>query len=457
MVSKGKALSALFLASILASSGIGFAGEKLGATKKSLPRAVKNTDYYDNGQPDPLKVELGKLLFHDKILSGNRNISCATCHHALTDTGDGLSLPVGEGGRGLGVTRTTGSKGNAIHERVPRNAPHVFNLGAKQFKKMFHDGRVQADSSEPSGFRSPAGRDLPRGLDNVLAAQAMFPVTSPAEMAGQSGENNIARAAGAGDVAEVWRLLAARLGRISGYVELFAAVYDDVEIATDISYVHAANAIAAFEAFAWRADGSPFDRYLRGEKGAMSAKARQGMKLFYGKAGCSECHSGKFQTDHRFHAIAMPQIGPGKGNGAGGHEDFGRENVTLNESHRYKFRTPSLRNVALTGPWGHDGAYNTLRAVVEHNLDPVNSLQQYDPSQTVMPSRPDLDAVDFEVLNDSTVMTAIADACELEAVTLSENQIDQLIDFLDALTDPASVDLRVDVPSSVPSGLTLAE
>ena len=457
MASNGKALSAIALASILISSGTGIAGEKLRGNKKSLPKAVKNTDFYDNGRPDPLEVELGKLLFHDKILSGNRNISCATCHHALTDTGDGLSLPVGEGGRGLGVTRTTGSKGNAIHERVPRNAPHVFNLGAKQFKKMFDDGRVQVDSSEPSGFRSPAGRDLPRGLDNVLAAQAMFPVTSPTEMAGQDGENNVARAAVAGDVVEVWRLLGARLRRIGGYVDLFVAVYDDVETAADITYVHAANAIATFEAFAWRADGSPFDRYLRGEKGAMSAKAKQGMKLFYGKAGCSDCHSGKFQTDQRFHAIAMPQIGPGKGNGAGGREDFGRENVTLRESDRYKFRTPTLRNVALTGPWGHAGAYDTLRAMVDHNIDPVNSLHQYDPSQAVMPSRPDLDELDFQVLNDSAAMTAIGDACELESVALSENQIGLLMDFLHALTDPSSVDLRVDVPSSVPSGLTLAE
>jgi len=75
----------------------------------------------------------------------------------------------------------------------------------------------------------------------------------------------------------------------------------------------------------------------------------------------------------------------------------------------------------------------------------------------VMPSRPDLDELDFQVLNDSAAMTAIGDACELESVALSENQIGLLMDFLHALTDPSSVDLRVDVPSSVPSGLTLAE
>ena len=69
---------------------------------------ASNADYYDNGTPDPAKVALGKSLFFDKLLSGNQNISCASCHHTLTDTGDGLSLPVGEGGLGLGITRDTG-------------------------------------------------------------------------------------------------------------------------------------------------------------------------------------------------------------------------------------------------------------------------------------------------------------------------------------------------------------
>ena len=121
----------------------------------ALPEAPDDSAYNDNGAPDPAKVELGAQLFFDKILSGNVNISCATCHHALTDTGDGLSLPVGEGGRGLGVTRDTGAGLDAVHERVPRNAPPVFNLGAREFTRLFHDGRVEPDVSQPSGFRSP--------------------------------------------------------------------------------------------------------------------------------------------------------------------------------------------------------------------------------------------------------------------------------------------------------------
>jgi cytochrome c peroxidase len=421
-----------------------------------LPSPIGDEDYWDEGQPSPVKVKLGQLLFYDKILSGNRNTSCATCHHSLADTGDGLSLPVGEGGRGLGMTRDTGSGLDAIEERVPRNAPPVFNLGAKEFQRMFYDGRLEVDPGEPSGFRSPAEDRLPLGLDNVLAAQAMFPVTSPTEMAGQGDENDVAEAAAVGDVELVWELLAQRLRANEEYVTLFAAAFEDVNLAADITFAHAANAIGAFEASAWRADSSPFDRYLRGDRQAMSLAARRGMVLFYTRGGCSSCHSGPFQTDHDFHAIGMPQIGPGKGDGDG-LEDYGRERVTGSEVDRYRFRTPSLRNVALTGPWGHDGAFNSLRGIVLHHLDPEASLTTYDGSQAVLPSREDLDTIDFAAMENPEIAAAIAVAAELEPVTLADREIDLLVEFLLALTDPTSIDLRADVPESVPSGLPLAE
>lgn len=424
-----------------------------------LPAAATDADFYDNGAPSPAKVELGKNLFFDKLLSGNQNISCATCHHALTDTGDGLSLPIGEGGRGLGVTRDTGSGADAVHERVPRNAPPVFNLGARSFTVLFHDGRVEADDSFPSGVKTPAGHDLPNTLDNPLAAQAMFPVTSGAEMAGQAGENAIADAAAAGNLAQpggVWEQLAERLKANPEYVSMFSAAYGINQ--SDITYAHAANAIAAFEASAWRADNSAFDRYLRDEEKALSKSAKKGMKLFYGEANCASCHSGTFQTDNRFHAIAVPQIGPGKGQDFDGHGDFGREAISGNPADRYRFRTPTLRNVALTAPYGHSGAYDTLEDMVRHHLDAAEGISNYDCANApVLPSRPDLDALDCIVQNDPARVTAIADSAEISPVSLKEKEIKYLVDFLHALTDPASIDLRRDVPKSLPSGLTLAE
>ena len=425
-----------------------------------LPAAVTNADFRDGGHANPDLVELGRLLFFDKELSGNRNISCATCHHSLTGTSDGLSLPIGEGAIGLGPARDTGAGAAAVPERVPRNAPAVFNLGATEFTRMFHDGRVEVDSSTPSGFRNPAGSALPAGLTSVLSVQAMFPVTSSTEMAGQPGENSLADAAGAGNLAGaggVWEQLAARLVAIPEYVSLFEAAFDDIDAAGDISYVHAAEAIAAFEATAWRADDSPFDRFLRGDVQALSGRANRGMNLFYGKAGCADCHSGPFQTDQDFHAIAMPQVGPGKGQGIDGHEDHGRIVVTDEPDDLHAFRTPSLRNVELTGPWGHGGAYATLEAVLRHVLDPVVGLETYDSSQARLPTRPDLDAVDFLVQDDPSRRAAIAESNELASVDLDDDEFDDLLAFLQALTDPASLDLFEDVPARVPSGLSIAD
>ncbi len=425
----------------------------------SLPSAPDDHDFYDHGQPAKAKIDLGKALFFDKLLSGNKNIACSTCHHGLTDTGDGLSLPIGEGARGLGVTRDTGSGRDAVVERVPRNAPPLFSLGATSMSVLFHDGRVEVDERQMSGFRSPAGDDLPLHLENVLAAQAMFPVTSVTEMAGQAGENPIADAAAIGHLAGaggVWEQLADRLRGNPEYVMLFNQAFGISQ--SEITFAHAANAIATFESAAWRADNSPFDRYLRGDKKALSKAAKKGMRLFYGRAGCSRCHTGKFQTDMQFHAIAMPQVGPGKGHGASGYEDFGREAVTGDESDRYHFRTPPLRNVALTGPWGHSGAFDTLEGVVRHHLNPVHSLTHYDcQTQPRLPSRDDLDSMDCNVMNDPVLVAAISDANELRKTRLSKEKFGYLMDFLHSLTDPGNIDLRHDVPQRVPSGLTLVD
>ena len=135
----------------------------------------------------------------------------------------------------------------------------------------------------PSGVESPAGTELPPGLESPLAVQAMFPVTSAAEMAGQAGGIPIADAAAAGNVVGpggVWAQLAERDRGIDGYVGQFISVFEQVDSADDIRFTHAANAIAAFEAWTWRADNSPFDRFLRGERAAMSVSALAGMRVF---------------------------------------------------------------------------------------------------------------------------------------------------------------------------------
>jgi cytochrome c peroxidase len=181
------------------------------------------------------------------------------------------------------------------------------------------------------------------------------------------------------------------------------------------------------------------------------------MQLFFGKAGCAKCHGGKFLTDQDFHAIAMPQIGPGKGDVAlvqDGLGDIGRGRETLDAVDDYGFRTPTLRNTAVTGPWGHSGAYNTLEAVVRHHLDPVASLHAYDISQAVLPAAgAAINGIDFVLHQSIPDRELIASANTLAPIALSEAEIVAIIDFLHALTDPSALDMRATVPSAVPSGL----
>ena len=115
----------------------------------------------------------------------------------------------------------------------------------------------------------------------------------------------------------------------------------------------------------------------------------------------------------------------------------------------------SLRNVALTGPWGHVGTYDSLEAVVRHHLNPEASLYNYDETQAVLPELATAD--DFTVTHDPSVLNEIALANELQPVALTKREFTKLMDFLHALTDPSSIDLRSDIPRQVPSGLPLAE
>ena len=459
-----------------------------------LPAPPVDGDYYDGGTASPARVELGRLLFFDKVLSGNRNITCATCHHPALATTDGVALGFGEGPTGVGPERRAGpTKATGVHQRVPRNTAALFNVGAREFTRLLHDGRVETDPEGywEGGFVSPARWRLPKGLANVLAVQAMFPVVSPIEMAGQEGENPIADAVARNHLAGpggAWEQLGERLQGIDEYVELFEGAFpDEVAARADVSYILAANAIAAFEASAFRADRSPFDRYLRGDHDALGPEAARGMSLFYGRAGCSRCHAGKFQTDHDFHAIAMPQIGPGKADGgdtgywaATGEkafpEDLGRGRVTLDSEDDFKFRTPSLRNVEVTGPWGHDGAYRTLEEIVRHHADPVTALERYRLQADWLPPLPGvlelsgdgptpgqdwLGALrlkaflmrDGWVQGRSSQRARIAGANELAPIPISERDIEDLLAFLASLTDPSVRDLGSVVPTRVPSGL----
>lgn len=403
------------------------------------------------------KFKLGQFLFFDKVLSGNKNISCATCHHPLAGTGDGLALSVGEGGQGLGVTRGLGIGNSKVHKRVPRNAPHIFNMDPEELTTIFHDGRIEVGEKYPSGFFSPAKHDLPEGLDNIVAVQAIFPITSGDEMAGQASENQIGKYASEGDLVNVWKEVTNRVTAIDEYVELFKKVYPSIKNKNEISITHIGNAIAEYEINGFKTMKSPYDKYINGDPEALNPSQIKGMELFNGKAKCSSCHSGKLFTDNKFHSIAMPQIGPGKGVGFRKQEDYGRELVTNERSDRYKFRTLPLRNVAITGPWGHAGAYDTLLGVVKHHLNPVASLLSFDQSQVNIPYDKHLSSKDFTIMNAKGILILISRTSAIDKIELSEKEINDLINFLHALTDRACLDMRHLVPKYVPSKISINE
>lgn len=398
--------------------------------------------------PSPAMVRLGEALFFDKELSGNRDIACATCHHPVEHGSDGLSLPVGTGGEGLGPDRRLG----ADREFVPRNSPEIFNRGAAEWTTMFWDGRVAGSTT--NGFVSPAGTALPDGLDSVLAAQAMFPVTSRDEMRGAGGDRDVNGSPNelAGipddDLPAIWAGLMDRLLEVEGYEALFATAYPAVA-SGDLGFQHAANALAAYQADAFAFAATPWDAYVAGDVDALNDAARRGAILFHGDAGCVLCHSGQLLTDQGFHNVGVPQLGPGKGDEAPA--DLGRARITGGESDNCAFRTPPLRNVELTGPWMHDGAYTDLESAVRHMVGPASALASYDPTGL----RPELQNT---VRSSPPETEFILDTLDLYVATdrrLSDTQVEDLLAFLGALTDPAATDLTSLIPASVPSGLPL--
>lgn len=420
-----------------------------------LPEPATNSDFYFDGNPPRQLIQLGQSLFFDKIISGNKNISCATCHNPLAAGADGLSLGVGEGGKGVANYRNTGEGASAVTQRVPRHAPHLFNLGAKEFERLNWNGIHSVDNGS---LLLPSGPDTPPDLNNVLAGQALFPIVNITEMLGEPNENDIADALrpGLDRFPPMWDIIVARLAAIPAYVTMFINAFDDVNTAEDIGIQHYANAVSAFQGFAFRSTNSAFDQYIRGDVDALTDKQIRGMELFYGPANCSSCHSGVFQTDHQFYGIAMPQIGPGAEAGTP-LEDRGRAEATNFDEDFAKFRTPSLRNVWITKPYGHSGAYNSLKAVVEHHLDPLTSLANYNTRQATLPKDAEFDLIDFDSHNDLALRQKIIDANDLQPVTLTNSELNDLLEFLRALTDWNALDMTWMVPDSVASGLPVED
>ena len=404
-------------------------------------------------EPDSELTRLGRDLFFDPILSGDRNIACASCHHPAFAMTDGRVLPIGAGGHGLGERRAFRSTIRLRDEEdagqvdtiinpfvdvfIPRNSPTIINSAL--LDKQFWDGRVEAGQAAAVFTLEDAINDL--DMADPLMAQVLFPITSQHEMAGVTFSNFAPM---------VIRLtLLERLRGNADYARRFGEVFDGEEM----SLRQLAEAVAAFER-QLIFTASPWDDYLAGDASALNDQQKRGALHFFGElnpaVNCASCHSGDLFTDQDFHNLMTPQLGPGKNNGVDGRDDFGRANVTFDYRDQYRFKTPSLRNVELTAPYFHSGAYARLEDVIWHHADPWRANMLYDPALHLPAELQDqVLAYDFERQAHSLAQPVS------RGLPLNADEVADLVAFLRALTDDAARDLSHITPAELPSGLPL--
>jgi len=413
---------------------------------------------------DSSEAQLGMKLFFSKALGGDWDSACVSCHHPALGGGDNLSLPIGVGATNpnlLGPGRLHDSQSPHYDggPPVPRNAPTTFNLAAWD-SVMFHDGRVESlgktankNGNDGLGIRTPdtpLGTQDPLAGQNLAQAQARFPLTSREEMKGFDNDS-------LGNQ-EYRDYLASRLGNYGvGSGELYDISYWQEQFRTALNQPDAGAEeliteqnisflIGEYERSQSFIETS-WKHYIEGDDSALSDSAKRGALVFFspvvnGGANCSGCHSGDFFTDEKFHNIAMPQLGRGKGDGDSEKEDFGRFRETQEESDKFSFRTPTLINVEVTGPWGHSGAYTSLEAIVRHHLDPQTAVNNYNSSQLTQTGIQNLDNMQSftQKAIDKLQADRAAGKSVIEKVTLTDEQVGDLVAFLTALTDPCVKD-----------------
>ena len=394
---------------------------------------------------DP-KAQLGKKLFFSKGLGGDNDSACVSCHHPSLAGGDNLSLSIGVGAEipdllGPGRFHDSAASNYDGGPTVPRNAPTTFNI-AMWDQALFHDGRVEslgktagANGDDGSGIRTPDsafGVADPDAGATLAAAQSRFPITSPEEMRGFTFEAENTNA-------QLRTALEVKLTAFGGWDTEFTTAFGDAAI----THTRIAEAIGEYERSQVFVD-SPWKAYVEGDKAAISDSAKRGATMFFssienGGANCTSCHTGDFFTDEQYHVLATPQIGRGKGddNGFLSNDDFGRFRESGNAADMYRFRTPSLLNVEVTGPWGHSGAYTKLEGVVSHMLNPAKAIASYDFSQL----DPTIQAVDMLsntqfALDQLETNRANHIAGVHQNVVFSDDDVSDLVAFLKTLTDP---------------------
>jgi cytochrome c peroxidase len=268
----------------------------------------------------PERVGLGRLLFWDPILSGEKDVACATCHHPAFGYSDGLDLSIGATGAGLGPVRAF----------VQGHEPRLVKRNSQTVLNVAFNGLTAGGDAVPAS--APMFWDI---RVRSLEAQALEPIKAVEEMRGGAYPEDRAVPA-----------VVSRLNAIPEYRRLFARAFEG---SRPVNERNLGRALAAFQR-TLVASNTPFDRYMRGDSSALSPEQVRGMERFQ-SVGCINCHSGPMLSDFATHVLAVP------------------DNPKLPESDSgvnktYAFRTASLRNLSTTAPYMHNGVFATLPDVV---------------------------------------------------------------------------------------------
>lgn len=383
-------------------------------------------------EQEPL-AHLGGLLFFSPDLSLDGSASCASCHHPTKAGADGLAMPVGIGGvdsTNIGMDRLKAAgqeKPDVSPERlVARNAPSTINTALYR-KQLFWDGRIQYVHKRGEGRKIVlgfgAGQSNPNDYrqDNLLQTQVRMPISSAVEMKGSLSPHK--------SDYEIEEEILAFLRSNERWCNEFGKAFNTVDCREAITLDHFTDALSVFLA-SMTFVNSPFEQYIKGDKAALTKQQKQGAISFLtmkeeGGAGCAACHSGKTFSNEGFYNINIPPSGRGANDGG---LDLGRFNVDKT-AERFSFRVPNLLNVALTGPYFHNGVALTLEDAIRHKQTAPDVHKNSRPIQLV--------GIDYEALqrliNDEFERGV---AKQLLPDRLSEKQISNLAAFLRSLTDP---------------------
>ncbi|NET31740.1 MAG: cytochrome-c peroxidase [Cyanothece sp. SIO1E1] len=285
---------------------------------------IKVTSPKDNPITEA-KVELGRLLFYDPILSGDKDIACATCHHPENGYAEFRDLSIGTNGQGFGIKRAF--KEPNVIPLVKRNAHTILNTA---FNGM--DTRNRYNPAEAPMF-----------WDNrvvSLEKQALEPLLAFEEMRGPNYSKE-----------DILDEVVNRLTGIPEYLERFKQIFPGSD---PIQPEHVAKAIAAFERTLVTTD-TRFDQYMRGDENAISLSERDGFMMF-NKVGCGKCHNGPMFSDYQAHVLGVPT-----------NKKLTEFDKGIDEA--FAFRTPSLRNLRFSAPYMHNGRFNSLQEVLEFYED----------------------------------------------------------------------------------------